>query len=54
MIEWTSLVFNELWVLGAAVILAALAFPATRPSVEANDCGYDWPRPAFSCGFWLA
>jgi multisubunit Na+/H+ antiporter MnhB subunit len=25
MVEWTSLAFNELWVLGAAVILAAFS-----------------------------
>lgn len=59
MIDWAGLAFNALWVLGAAVILAALSFfyyEALRPrSVQAHRRGERLRTQLSAPGFqtWL-
>ncbi len=49
MVNWASLAFNGLWVLGAAVILAALSFSR----YEAQRQGERWRTRLAASGFQM-
>ncbi len=53
MIDWTTLLVNGLWILGAAILLAAFSYHYWQAQAEGAPVRVQLERPSFSRPFWL-
>ncbi len=53
MIDWTALLVNSLWILGAAVLLAAFSYHYWQAQVEGTSVRVQLERSLFSRPFWF-
>ncbi len=53
MIDWTALLVNSFWILGAAVLLAAFSYHYWQAQVEGTSVRTQLERPSFSRPFWF-
>ncbi len=52
-IDWTSVLFNGFWIVGAAIILAAFSFHTWQAQFEKVRVREVLQRPSFEKPFWL-
>jgi len=53
-IEWTNVFFNSLWVLGLAIILAAISYTYWEAQQKETSFRQLLSRPAFEIWFWIS
>ena len=54
MINWQSLIFNSFWILGAAILLAAVSYHYWAAGEEGRGLWQQLRRPDFLRFLWLA